>query len=266
MATNTSFKTAQKLCDQHSTCTGFSFTADIKYTGSGCLKACAEKEFGGYGVNTHDYWAKPYVANYKRKYYKKWPHCRNLGACFNNKTTMEAAEKLCDKYALCSGFSFETSVYVGAGCLKNCGTREFGGWGYNTHDYWLRPEPDYKPTYTKKYNRKWPHCANIGACFNVYTKLQQAELLCNKQDYCDGFSFQTAMLIGWGCLKDCHRGSEFGGYGANTHDYWIKPVADYEPKYTKKYTKKWPHCRNYGSCFPASTTLEAAEGLCDRYH
>ncbi len=47
----------ENRCLEYADCSGFSFTADATH-GDGCLKKCGEKEFGGYGTGTHDYWVR----------------------------------------------------------------------------------------------------------------------------------------------------------------------------------------------------------------
>lgn len=78
---------------------------------------------------------------------------------------------------------------MGWGCLKKCGDKEFGGYGANSHDYWEKPEPEYKPKYGRKYVKKWPHCSNLGACMANNTAIKKAEELCDRQAACTGFSF-----------------------------------------------------------------------------
>lgn len=57
----------------------------------------------------------------------------------------------------------------------------------------------------------------------------------------------------WKCGDTCVKGPFVGG-GTSSWDYWHKcEVRRGEKivvgKYTRKYTKKWPHCLNLGSCF-----------------
>jgi Mg-chelatase subunit ChlD len=47
----------EAACNAAAECTGFSFTVNAA-VGNGCLKACGAAEFGGYGKDSHDYWAK----------------------------------------------------------------------------------------------------------------------------------------------------------------------------------------------------------------
>lgn len=44
-------------CTKHRDCTGFSFSTGA-VNGNGCIKKCGRAEFGGFGVRTHDYYAK----------------------------------------------------------------------------------------------------------------------------------------------------------------------------------------------------------------
>merc|ERR1711903_355794 len=47
----------EAACNAAAECTGFSFTVNAA-VGNGCLKACGAAESGGYGKDSHDYWAK----------------------------------------------------------------------------------------------------------------------------------------------------------------------------------------------------------------
>ena len=82
---------------------------------------------------------------YTKKYNRKWPHCSNV-ACYSA-NTFAYYQHLCDKRSDCTGFSFnhgaaaDAHVYTGGGCLKRCGSRESGGYGYNSHDYWVKNPP-----------------------------------------------------------------------------------------------------------------------------
>merc|ERR1712106_839230 len=69
------------------------------------------------------------------KYIKKWPHCKNI-SCTPNGTTKASMEAMCRSDSDCTGFSFSTGLNTGWGCLKKCGSKEFGGFGATTHDYW----------------------------------------------------------------------------------------------------------------------------------
>merc|ERR1712032_116585 len=79
--------------------------------------------------------AKP--SGFVKKYTKKYPHCTNLGKCYNNapRTTLE---KACKADKLCTGFSFTTGKTTGHGCLKKCGAKEFGGYGTGAYDYFAK--------------------------------------------------------------------------------------------------------------------------------
>ena len=48
------------MCRTHrySGCSGYTFAAKSKGVGSGCLKRCGRREFGGKGKGKHDYWRK----------------------------------------------------------------------------------------------------------------------------------------------------------------------------------------------------------------
>jgi len=51
-------KVFESTCDKYSGCTGYTFKEKSKGTGSGCLKRCGRREFGGKGKGKHDYWRK----------------------------------------------------------------------------------------------------------------------------------------------------------------------------------------------------------------
>ena len=73
---------------------------------------------------------RPYVI----KYVGKWPHCSNI-QCLAGRTLAEM-QSVCDSAEQCSGFSFSQDLSVGNGCLKDCGEREYGGYGTGDVDYW----------------------------------------------------------------------------------------------------------------------------------
>jgi hypothetical protein len=73
---------------------------------------------------------RPYVT----KLVGKWPHCSNI-QCLAGRTLAEM-QSACDAAELCSGFSFTQNASVGDGCLKDCGVREYGGYGKGDSDYW----------------------------------------------------------------------------------------------------------------------------------
>ena len=81
--------------------------------------------------------AAEHYCTFKRKYYRKWPHCANI-KCVANGTSKASMEAMCKSYSNCTGFSFSTNVSKGSGCLKKCGISEFGRFGANTHDYWVK--------------------------------------------------------------------------------------------------------------------------------
>lgn len=62
-------KTFEELCDKYTGCTGFTFPSGKGKTdkGSGCLKRCGRKEFGGKGKGKHSYWGKVDPSMPKRK-------------------------------------------------------------------------------------------------------------------------------------------------------------------------------------------------------
>lgn len=166
-----------------------------------------------------------------KKYTKKWPHCHNLGGCFSRSTALETAERMCNAQQLCTGFSFETGVTRGWGCLKKCGANEFGGYGANSHDYWMKPKfSDWD--YEIKYERKWPHCRNVdnqGGLFQAtVTEASEWCELNNKK--CSGFCRQTTFrtkieVRSTTYYKSCFVNSrrvEFNGYGTGAWDYWAK--------------------------------------------
>jgi len=65
----------EELCNKHSDCTGFSFPTG-QTSGFGCLKKCGEKEFGGYGINSHDYWERGCASKKVRRVSRLEEHAR----------------------------------------------------------------------------------------------------------------------------------------------------------------------------------------------
>jgi len=97
--------------------------------------------------------------------------------------------------------------------------------GLPRHNIWtLRAVGTAKPSYRKKYSKKWPHCTNIKCLFGNLALLEAA---CTKHHRCNGFSYTAGRTSGGnGCLKmKCgskHGASFVGGFGRKTHDYWEK--------------------------------------------
>ena len=151
----------QTECDQEWDCNGFSFdqngTLGSVSDGalrSGCLKSCAGRQYGGFGAGDADYWAPsddevavpsgqtaardaPRSNKYRRKYVSMWPHCSNI-QCLAEQT-LEEMQSDCDRVEQCTGFTFMHNVTFGEGCLKDCGGREYGGYGEGDSDYWSKP-------------------------------------------------------------------------------------------------------------------------------
>merc|ERR1712070_1093627 len=100
---------------------------------SAAAKAAAVRNIG-HGHLAQKNCAK-HASSFKIKYSKKWPHCHNV-KCMHGTTKSMQAE--CLKHKSCTGFSFTHGKSHGSGCLKKCGSREFGGYGRGSHDYWAR--------------------------------------------------------------------------------------------------------------------------------
>merc|ERR1712106_1106587 len=126
----------KKICLANPKCTCFNSNGWVKYVTkpkSQWSKWTSDKSLGLY-VKTCD---EPIsaVCSFKAKYIKKWPHCKNI-SCTPNGTTKASMEAMCRSDSDCTGFSFSTGLNTGWGCLKKCGSKEFGGFGATTHDYW----------------------------------------------------------------------------------------------------------------------------------
>lgn len=48
----------EAICDKYSGCSGYTFKKVDGAKGSGCLKRCGRREYGGQGKGEHDYWRK----------------------------------------------------------------------------------------------------------------------------------------------------------------------------------------------------------------
>jgi len=120
------------LCNYYLDCIGFSYNRN-RDGGTITLK-----KKGGLPryVSGETFYRKKLGNTYIQKYAKKWPHCSNV-KCLNG--SINTFESECNKYDDCTGFSFTSNSSTGGGCLKRCGTKEFGGYGYNSHGYWAKP-------------------------------------------------------------------------------------------------------------------------------
>jgi hypothetical protein len=79
-----------------------------------------------------------------KKYQAKWPHCTNLGGCFGGRT-WEDRVHACLSNPSCNGFSFthragDEAPATGGGCLKHNCDPERNGYGYRSHDYWVKQD------------------------------------------------------------------------------------------------------------------------------
>ena len=88
--------------------------------------------------------------------------------------------------------------------------------------------------FVKKYNKKYPHCANVKCMNNTPKRTFEKE--CAKQKICTGFTFQSGKSTGHGCLKKCGA-KEFGGYGSGAYDYWAKAAKKPGIVYTFTYLR-----------------------------
>jgi len=76
----------------------------------------------------------------------------------------------------------------------------------------------------QKSSKTWPHCENLGACFE-YVDLQAAQATCLADPDCDGFSFSAGSVSqgrGGGCYKTLCKDDGGNGYGYGSHGYWAK--------------------------------------------
>merc|ERR1719487_1116361 len=148
----------------------------------------------------------------------------------------------------------------------------------------------------RKYERKWPNCANIKCFTNV--DLEVAKSFCIAQADCDGFSISASAMGGGhgdGCYKTKCEDDGWNGYETGSDGYWAKvrvwkgsdptkeraldaflqklmPHATLENGardqhcnsqglcMVRKYQKKWPNCNNL-RCFER-LTLEDAHSVC----
>jgi hypothetical protein len=86
----------RQACDENPTCTGFTFEQNAVVSG-GCLKACGDGKFGGFGEGSYDYFVgldeekerielrREKGRRYSVKYSGRWPNCNNI-ACFGQRT------------------------------------------------------------------------------------------------------------------------------------------------------------------------------------
>jgi len=106
--------------------------------------------------------------------------------------------------------------------------------GLERKNVWLlRPAATAKPSYRKKYTRKWPHCTNIKC---IHGDASVLEASCSSHRRCNGFSYSTgAKRGGWGCLKKkCQAGNDaVNGFGKKKFDYYEK-FTDYWTKELKR--------------------------------
>jgi len=93
-------------------------------------------------------------------------------------------------------------------------------YGKPSHHVWkIYPSGTGKPSYPKKYSRKWPHCTNIMCMFGSFKDFTDA---CTKDKRCNGFSITADKDKGNGCLKQKCTNDSIAGYGFKTHDYYLK--------------------------------------------
>jgi len=205
----------KEWCMASPECNGVSFSTG-RSTGSGCLKKnCWPDYVKGYGFRTHDYYRK-YMF---RVYTRKWPHCTNI-RCFSN-NNLKDVQQWCMATSACDGVSFSTGRSKGSGCLKkDCQPDNVNGYGFSTHDYYRKDPKDTQNKYRRKYRNKWPHCTNLGACFNNIP-LSYAQNVCATKRGCDGFSFSNRGT-GKGCFKTNCGVDSVKGYGYGSYDYYEK--------------------------------------------
>jgi len=129
----------KKICLANPKCTCFNSNGWVKYITkpkTQWSKWTNNKSLGLYVKTCAKQPPKP-ACSFEAKYIKRWPHCKNI-KCTPNSTTKASMEAMCRSYSDCTGFSFSTGASKGWGCLKKCGSREFGGFGATTHDYWAK--------------------------------------------------------------------------------------------------------------------------------
>ena len=78
------------------------------------------------------------AARYHLKYSGTWPDCRNV-ACFDQRTATQMRQA-CDEKLACTGYTFAQSGVVGDGCLKDCGTGEFGAISQGEYDFFVHTQ------------------------------------------------------------------------------------------------------------------------------
>jgi len=110
----------------------------IQLLGTNFLTLCEVQVF----ASESDQNVQGRVDGYWEKYSRSWPHCKNIEPCLTG--NLFKFKQACDNAGeRCSGFSFpvDASTPNGGGCLKECGKKEFGGWGKGTHSYWAKKPP-----------------------------------------------------------------------------------------------------------------------------
>ena len=86
---------------------------------------------------------------YRLKYSGRWPNCENIACVADAPWSQLTMEAKCTRTEDCTGFTFAllaNSAELGQGCLKRCGTKEFGGYGTSDaeglrYDYWMKVRP-----------------------------------------------------------------------------------------------------------------------------
>merc|ERR1712224_241848 len=149
---------------------------------------------------------------WRPKYRKKYPNCKNI-KCM--KASFCAFADACKRRSSdCTGFSFEHGAAVGTGCLKKCGTKEFGGFGKDTHDYWVKRDK------CKKRQKKATKIGSLGGLVQLSASssntashakkhLASRRLACKNMDWSTSFSEAgwSSCDGGWGLTALRHGGS-----------------------------------------------------------
>ena len=152
----------RQACDENPTCTGFTFEQHAVLSG-GCLKACGDREFGGFSEGDYEYFM-----------------------AFD-----EEGERIELGSAPGRGHRGQHAAF-GTGALSApAGEVEFGSASRRLSS----------SAYRRKHVGKWPHCSNI-QCLAGRT-LAEMQSLCDGFERCTGFTFTHEVTFGDGCLKAC---------------------------------------------------------------
>jgi len=128
----------------------------------------------------------------------------------------------------------------GDGCYKTtCENDSWNGYATGSDGYWAKVQSQVgsgsrqkqmssrcdneKHCIVKKYERKWPNCANL-RCF-AGIDLEEAKSACLAQEACHGFSMSAMAMDGGkgdGCYKTKCKEDSWNGYDFGQDGYWAK--------------------------------------------